>query len=107
MTTLDLPAISHLSVEAKRKLLAVLARDLLANSCGSVSISEDEGSFLVISAVESSREIAEAMIRNRTPEEWEELERRVADPDNTFSVEEALRYPWNRGEASSRSPSRS
>jgi hypothetical protein len=94
MSTTNLPAIDGLSTEAKRQLLALLARDLLASSVAPLSVADGAGGEIVVYTVPpDARARAERAMREATPERLAELRRRAATPDNSFSLEEVLRLP--------------
>jgi hypothetical protein len=93
MATADLPPVSHLSVEAKRKLLAILAQDLVATTGGDVTVLDVGGGVLIYHDPAVARTRAEQAMRAETPEERAEYDRRIANIDQTFSLEEALDLP--------------
>jgi hypothetical protein len=93
MATADLPPVSHLSVESKRKLLAVLARDLLASSPGPAGVLDAGGGVFVYQVPADARAKAEKAVREATPEQRAEYRRRIATRDQSISFEEALRLP--------------
>jgi hypothetical protein len=98
MSTGNLPAIDTLSVEAKRQLLAMLARDLSAASGEPLSVRDEAGGEVVVYVVPpDARARAEQAMREATPERLAELHRRAATPDDSFSLEEALGLPGSRG----------
>ena len=47
MSNSDIPAVDHLSIEAKRQLLAILARDLLRARSGLISVEDAAGEVFV------------------------------------------------------------
>src|SRR5690242_8440950 len=94
MATADLPPVSHLSVDAKRKLLAVLAHDLFATAGGEgTTVLDVGGGVLIYHEPAVARARAERAMREATPERLAELDRRIAALDQTFSLEEALNLP--------------
>jgi hypothetical protein len=102
MSTANLPAIESLSTEAKRQLLARLARDLMAASGEPLSVRDEAGSEIHVYRVPpDARARAERAMREASPERLAELQRRAETPDDSFSMEEALGLPDNR-EAQSR-----
>jgi hypothetical protein len=90
MSTSNIPAITNLSPEAKRQLLALLARDLLAGRGGSLSVEDATGEMFVYAVPPDARARAERAMRDATPERLEELRCRAETPDDSFSLEEAL-----------------
>lgn len=90
MSVANLPSISDLSAEQKRALLAALARDLMGTRGGPLSVHDPAGDVVIYMPPSDARERAERAMRERTPEQLAELQRRAADPDNSFSAEEAL-----------------
>jgi hypothetical protein len=93
MSTANLPAIDTLSVEAKRQLLAKLARDLLATSGAPLSVHDGAGEVVVYVVPPDARARAERAMREASPERLAELRRRAATPENSISVEEVLKSP--------------
>lgn len=105
MTTTELPAIDHLSLESKRSLLAKLARELTAGTFGSISVTDAIGELMVYRVPTNAKKIAEEYARSLTKEEVAELRRRALDTENTFSFEEALNLPWEQDSESIQSQS--
>ena len=77
MTTTTLPAIDHLSADAKRQLLALLARDLMSAS-GEVSVT-DAGGELMVYAIPSD-----------SPVRKEELAARLQRLDTAIPLPEVI-----------------
>lgn len=97
MSTANLPAIDGLSTEAKRQLLALLARDLMAPSGEPLSVRDEVvGEVVVYVVPPDARARAERAMREASPERLAELQLRAATPDDSFSLEEALGLPDNR-----------
>src|SRR5438093_5379812 len=91
MSTANLPAIDGLSTEAKRQLLAKLARDLTAASGEPLSVRDETGGEVVVYVVPpDARERAERAMREASPEYLAELQRRAATPEQSMSLEEVL-----------------
>ena len=91
MATANLPAIDSLSTEAKRQLLALLARDLTSPSGEPLSVRDEAvGEVTVYVVPPDARARAERAMREATPERLAELQRRAQTPDDSFSLEEAL-----------------
>jgi hypothetical protein len=91
MPTANLPAIDGLSTEAKRQLLARLARDLMSASGEPLSVRDEAGGEVMVYVVPpDARERAERAMREASPERLAELQRRAETPDDSFSLEEAL-----------------
>jgi len=90
MTDTELPAISHLSLETKRALLLRLARELIAEPDGSMSLTDGVGEMMIYRVPSNAKQIAEDYAKSLSEEEWEHLHRLSLDTDNTFSLEEAL-----------------
>jgi hypothetical protein len=105
MTDTELPAISHLSLESKRALLARLVRELTVNTFGSTSVTDAQGEVMFYRVPNNAKQIAEEHMRSLTAEEVAELRRRALDTENTFSFEEALNLPWDQDSDSTQSPS--
>jgi hypothetical protein len=80
MTTNDLPAISQLSPEAKRQLLALLARDLMSERSSSLSVNDAAGDIFVCAVPADARARAERAMRDADPARLAELSRRAATP---------------------------
>jgi hypothetical protein len=93
MTTSDLPAITHLPPEAKRQLLALLARDLLAERSSSLSVQDAAGEVFVYAVPPDARARAESAMRDADPARLAELRRRAATPERSISLEEAMGLP--------------
>jgi hypothetical protein len=92
MSTANLPAIDTLSVEAKRQLLAILARDLMAVSGEPLSVRDEAGGEVMVYVVPpGARARAERAMRDATSERLAELQRRAETPEDSFSHEEALK----------------
>jgi hypothetical protein len=90
MSTANLPAIDGLSTEAKRQLLAKLARDLMAPSGEPLSVRDEAGGEVMVYVVPPDAR-AERAMREASPERLAELQRRAETPEDSFSHEEALR----------------
>jgi hypothetical protein len=90
MSPTNLPAIDALSVEAKRQLLAKLARDLLATSTAPLSVEDAAGEVVIYTVPPDARARAERAMREADPARLAELRRRAATPEKSFSVEEVL-----------------
>ncbi len=93
MSTAELPATDHLSDDAKRRLLARLARELMSRSGAPVYLRDATGEVVVYVPAPDARARAERAMREATPERRAELARRAATPENSFSVEEVLGPP--------------
>ena len=93
MTTSDLPAISQLSPEAKRRLFALLARDLLGEKARSFSFQDAVGEVAVYAVPAGARAIAEKALRDASPEQLAELRERAATLNQSMSLEEAMQLP--------------
>jgi hypothetical protein len=92
MPTANLPAIDTLSVEAKRQLLAKLARDLMTTSSGPLSVTDAAGGEVVVFALPANaRTIATRAMRAADPEFIAELHRRAATTEDSMCQEEALK----------------
>jgi hypothetical protein len=91
MSTANLPAIESLSTEAKRQLLARLARDLMAASGEPLSVEDAAGEVVVYTVPADARARAERAMREASPEFLAELRRRAETLEDSFSHEEALR----------------
>ncbi len=85
MSTTNLPAIDTLSVEAKRQLLAKLARDLLSISGMPLSVEDAAGEMMIYVVPPDARARAERAMREASPERRAELRRRARRP-KTLSV---------------------
>ena len=90
MSTADLPVTDTLSVEAKRQLLARLARELLPATGGPLSVRDAAGEVVVYAVPPDARARAERAIREASPEYLAELRRRAATPEQSMSLEEVL-----------------
>jgi len=85
MGTANLPAIDHLSLEGKRQLLALLARELLTASGAPLVVKDISGDDVLVYAVPAdARASAERALREADPDRLAELRRRAADPDRSF-----------------------
>jgi hypothetical protein len=93
MSSAQLPAISHLSADAKKQLLLLLARDLMGASGAPVSMRDATGEVVVYAPAADARERAERALRSAPPARLAELRRRAETPDRSFSVEEVLGPP--------------
>lgn len=96
MASAELPAIDRLTPQAKRELLAMLARELLGKSLAPVSIEDEVGAMIVYAVPPDARARAEQAMRHADPRRVTELARRAATPERSLSLEEALRPPDNR-----------
>jgi hypothetical protein len=96
MASAELPAISHLTPQAKRELLAVLARELLNQSRAPVSIEDEAGAMIVYAVPPDARARAEQALRTVDPRRISELARRSATPERSLSLEEVLQSSDNR-----------
>ena len=103
MSTADLPATAHLPFDSKRELLARLARELLADKAGPISLADSKGELVVYSVPENARAKAETALRNVSASEASELRRRSNALEDSFSFEEALRLPLSEAEGSDQS----
>ena len=106
MTDADLPAISHLSLDAKRKLLLRLARDV-RGSQASVHLSDRDHDVIVMCREIAAAETLRRHVASRTQAEWDELTRLANAPDDELmALEEVLNLPWDKESASTprRSP---
>lgn len=90
MATADLPATDHLSPDAKKQLLARLARELAGGSGAPLSVTDASGEVRVRVVPADARARAERALREATPEYLAELQRRAATPEDSMSHEEAL-----------------
>jgi hypothetical protein len=88
--TADLPAISHLPTEAKRTLLAALARELLVDQRGLVSVADANGEMVVYAVPAMPKAAAEQALREADPLYLDELRRRATDLNESVSLEEAV-----------------
>jgi hypothetical protein len=77
--TADLPAISHLPVHAKRTLLAALARELLVDQQGLISVADANGEMVVYAIPAMPKAAAEQALRKADPGYIDELRRRAAE----------------------------
>jgi hypothetical protein len=96
MASAELPTIDHLTPQAKRELLAMLAREFLSQSRAPVSIEDEAGAMIVYPVPPDARARAEQAMRNADPRRVSELARRAATPEQSVSLEEVLQSPGNR-----------
>src|SRR5690349_21634649 len=97
MSAANLPSIDSLSVEAKRQLLAQLARDLVSPAGEPLSVRDETvGEVVVYVVPPDARARAERAMREAAPERLAELQRRAETPEDSFSLEEALGLRDNR-----------
>jgi hypothetical protein len=94
MATIELPAVSHLPTEAKQRLLAVLARDLIASAGrGLVSVIDASGELVVCPIPKDAKAMAERALRKADPAFLAEMRRRGTDLSRTISLSEAADLP--------------
>jgi hypothetical protein len=98
MSTADLPATDHLSDDAKRRLLARLARELMSRSGAPVYLRDATGEVVVYVPAPDARARAERAMREATPERRAELDRRSAELDKTFTLEQAKQLGVRRSQ---------
>jgi hypothetical protein len=98
MSTAELPATDHLSDDAKRRLLARLARELMSRSGATVSVTDAAGEVVVYTIPADARARAERAMREATPEQRAELDRRSTSLDKTFTLEQAKQLGAQAGQ---------
>lgn len=88
MTGAELPAIEHLTPDAKRQLFALLARELLGSSGAPLSVPDATGGEMLVYAFPAdARARTERALREADPARRDELRRRAATPDRSFTPE--------------------
>jgi hypothetical protein len=86
-----LPNIADMTDDAKRRLLAMLVRDLVGTTGKSLEVTDPLGDMFVYTVPFNAKERAREAIRNRTPEYQAELDCRSSTPEDSVGVEEWLR----------------
>lgn len=100
MTDADLPAISHLSLESKRKLLLRLAGEL-RGSLHSFQLFDQDHEVVVLCREKAAEVALKRHVARRTEAEWDEVVRLASAPDEeSMTAEEVLDLPWDTESAS-------
>jgi hypothetical protein len=97
MSTANLPQTADLPAETKRRLLALLVRDLLSTSPGPLSVTDGLGEVVVYTVPLDARDKAVQAIQCASPEELFEIERRASAAGDAISFDEALNLPFDPG----------
>jgi len=94
MAAIELPVVSGLPTEAKQRLLAVLARELLtASGLGIVSVTDATGELLVYPLPKDANAQADQAIRDADPMHLAELRRRGSNPHNAVPFADVMSLP--------------
>src|SRR6266540_4270471 len=93
MSTIPAPSIVNRPNDEKRKLLAVLVRDLMETEGSPLSVQDAAGDVVVYSVPHNARVSAERAMRAATPEDLALLQRRATDLTGSLSLDEAIHLP--------------
>lgn len=94
MATADLPPLSAMTPEAKRKLLGALILDLAESGGSRMPIEIDGRRCLIYVPPPNAREDAERFLAALSPEYLAEVRRQATDPNvKLLSVDDILKIP--------------